>query len=83
MPALRRPRVKREKTASFICPVCGAHGVKVLYMGIPMKFCMDESCALVWGFWSGLMRHLPFNGMFFIYEGNYFEALYWWLRGEE
>lgn len=53
---------------------------KVIYAGMPVKFCFDEECAVLWGFWSYPMLLLPFDGWFFAYEGNYFIALYHWLR---
>ncbi len=66
------------------CPRCGMIGHKVLYMGLPMKFCLDPECSCLWGFWSDLlMEHLPFNGWFFFYEGNYVSALWHWLFCDE
>jgi len=65
------------------CPRCGKAGQKVLYMGIPAQFCVDQECSTLWGFWSFLITLVPFNGWFFCYNGNYFCALWHWLFDDE
>ena len=68
------------------CPECGGPASKAIYMGIPVKLCMNQhrpDCALCWGFWSFMMAYVPFNGCFMAYSGGwYLEALIVWLRGE-
>ena len=61
------------------CPKCGEAGTKVLYSGIPAKFCLNESCSTLWGVGSYLIAMLPFNGMFVHYDGSYFSALWFFL----
>lgn len=61
-----------------ICPSCGAKGFKVIYLGLPMKLCSDESCSCLWGFFSSA-AFLSHNGFFLPYEGSYLIALYHWL----
>ena len=65
------------------CPSCKADGDKVIYMGIPVKLCMNENCNTVWGFWSFIMTWIPFNGYFTVYEGNYFVELFYWIFDNE
>lgn len=62
------------------CPECGQEAEKVIYAGIPANLCITPVCSTLWGFFSGLIVLLPFNGMFFVYEGNYFLALIDWWR---
>lgn len=69
------------------CPRCQREGLKVIYLGFPMKFCDNpmeggDECACLWGFWS-FVPTLWFNGMFMTYEGSYWKALWHWLRGGE
>jgi|GEM_PF-3495887 len=64
------------------CPACGAKGIKVIYAAIPAKFCTNMECNTLWGRFSFLITLLPFNGWFFVYEGNYFRALFSWLFGK-
>ena len=61
------------------CPNCGQESMKVIYYGLPMKFCSDEECNTMFGFWSFICPLLPFNGWLFVYEGSYIYALYLWL----
>lgn len=65
------------------CPACGHESVKVLYAGIPFKLCNNEQCNTIFGLGSYLITLLPFNGMLVEYEGNYFEALWFFLTYEE
>jgi len=62
------------------CPLCGAESDKVIYMGLPMRFCSDEYCNCLWGFWSWIPI-MWFNGVFMTYEGYYLPALMHWLFG--
>lgn len=67
------------------CPECGGEASKIIYAGIPAKLCLSEDCIWLWGTLSILITFFPFNGVFFLYEGNYFIALVAWWRemGEE
>lgn len=62
-----------------LCPKCGRLSEKVIYAGIPARLCTDETCSCLWGFWSFLITWLPFNGIFFVYEGSYLKGLWQWL----
>ena len=64
------------------CPRCGKEADKVIYFGAPMKFCSDEECATLWGFWSWIPS-MWFNGMFMEYKGHYLPALMYWLFGSQ
>lgn len=67
-----------------LCPACGKKTEKVLYMGVPMRLCTDKvKCSTVFGFWAFIMFIVPFNGMFLVYEGSYFSALWHFLKGVE
>lgn len=62
------------------CPSCGSADIeKVIYAGLPARFCVE--CTAMWGFWSWVIMHLPFNGRLFCYRGNYLSALIRWLQG--
>lgn len=62
------------------CPACGCETVKVIYMGLPARLCCDEACSILFGFLSGVLALLPFNGWFFVYEGSYIKGLIDWFR---
>ncbi len=72
------------------CPLCGYEAMKVIYMGFPMKLCMnEEECNCLWGMWSWVLRVFPvavedefadepyfrFQG----YRGSYLRALWTFL----
>lgn len=63
------------------CNNCEGKLIKVIYAGLPMKLCENESCNSVYGFWS-FVPELYFNGYFVAYEGSYFKALWFWLKNE-
>ena len=63
------------------CPDCKSTVVKAIYLGFPMKLCVNEKCNLVYGFWSWILKY-HFNGFFMVYEGFYFSALINWLKGD-
>jgi len=75
------------------CPECQQYeGVKVITFGLPMKIC--ESCSTLWGEPFAtiyIVFLMPIEAMFsdsnefcfFSYEGNYFVALWDWLRGDD
>jgi|TARA_Y100000310_G_C20691033_1_gene822208 hypothetical protein len=65
------------------CPGCDNESNKAIYMGFPLRLCTNEDCLTLFGFWSWIMDIVPFNGWFYIYEGNYFIALYYWLLDKE
>jgi len=60
---------------------CNADMKKVILYGLPMKFC--PNCSTLTGFSANIMRILPFNGVLFIYEGNYLKGLLGWLTNNE
>jgi|WetSurMetagenome_2_1015567.scaffolds.fasta_scaffold471826_1 hypothetical protein len=62
------------------CPICKNKEIsKVIYYGLPFKFCMDPKCACLFGLWDWLLVVLPFNGYLFIYEKGYIKALWQYL----
>lgn len=61
------------------CPLCGKQPFKIIYFGLPAYFCQDEDCNCMYGFWTFILNQMPFNGMLFVYEGNYWSALWTWL----
>jgi len=63
------------------CPICGKGHIKVIYFGLPVKLCEDEECSCMFGFWSHIAQYLPYNGWLMQYDGNYWIALYHWLKG--
>jgi len=65
------------------CPLCGSEFYKVIYYGLPAQLCVNEDCNCMTSVFSFILDRLPFNGMFFVYEGNYFIALWNWLIYEE
>jgi len=64
------------------CPLCKGDYDKVIYYGLPVKFCKNETCNCVFGFWTFITDHLPFNGVLFKYKTFYLYALFLWLIGE-
>ncbi|HEU4408345.1 MAG TPA: hypothetical protein VFS43_23985 [Polyangiaceae bacterium] len=62
------------------CPRCGAPAMRVLYAGLPARFCSDEACNCMWGPGEWAARAFGFNGVLFPYEGSYLAALWAWLR---
>ncbi len=58
------------------CPLCNSDYHKIIYYGLPAKFCKNKECNCLFGIWDWLLDFLPFNGMLFTYEGNYFFALW-------
>lgn len=62
-----------------MCPLCESDYVKVIYYGMPMRLCEKETCSCLFGFWSFIADHLPFNGFLYVYEGRYLPALWRWL----
>jgi len=68
-----------QKKPKIKCPACGEEASKIIYLGLPMKFC--NHCSTMFGFWSWVPT-LWFNGAVFCYEGNYLRALWNYLRGK-
>lgn len=66
------------------CPLCGSEGNRVIYLGLPMKFCSDGSCGCLWGLWSFVAEYVPISDgecfAFAIYDGSYLRALWHWLQ---
>jgi hypothetical protein len=65
------------------CPACGSEAMKVLYLGLPMKLCSNESCNCLFGFFSRVAVWIPISDgecfCFLGYEGSYWKALWHWL----
>jgi len=61
------------------CSDCGDVQVSALYAGLPVKVCVSYECHTITGFWS-FITDIWFNGVLFPYTGNYFSALWTWLR---
>lgn len=61
------------------CPLCQSDSLKVIYYGLPVRFCVNQQCNCMFGFWFNFLGWLPFNGILFVYEGWYFPALFGWL----
>lgn len=72
------------------CPLCASDGAKVIYMGFPMRLCMNAGCFALYGFWSWVMDVFPVptetdygpQWKFFVYNGPFLPALWAWIRGE-
>ena len=61
------------------CPDCGTRAAHVIYYGLPMWLCDNELCGRLFGMFSFIADWLPFNGYFFVFEGPYPPALWYWL----
>lgn len=63
------------------CPLCGEEFFRVIYYGLPYKFCVNEDCNCMWGgpIRNFLARYLPFNGYLYVYWSAYPLALLKWL----
>lgn len=68
-----------KKDLAPTCPLCGKGHRKIIYAGVPLKFCVDEECSCIWGIWWWWMNVVPFNGWLWFYEGSYWVALWHWL----
>ena len=65
------------------CPSCGHNTVKVIYAGIPARFCLNPDCCTIFGLGSNIITLLPFNGYLFVYHGSYIKGLWNWLFHRE
>lgn len=63
------------------CPLCSSKGLKIIHLGLPMFLCSKDECGAVWGFWCYAIAFY-FDGVFFVYEGSYWPALWEWLTDE-
>lgn len=72
---------RRFKEKKVKCPNCKKKMEKVMYLGLPMVLC--EHCNTLDGFWSWIFEVIPFNGVFFAYEGGYLSGLYDYLFGKQ
>lgn len=64
------------------CPRCRQkHGLKAIYYGVKVNLCSSNYCNCVWGLGARLTDWLPFNGVFMVYTGSYWAALWYWLKG--
>ena len=64
------------------CPICNNETLKVIYYGLPGLICENENCNCAFGFsfWLDNILRLPYNGCMMVYRGNYFIALWEWLK---
>lgn len=71
------------------CSACGEEAAKVIYLGLPMRLCLDGACSSLTGFWSFVAEWLPIvtedeygepEFAFMVYEGAYLPALWCWLK---
>jgi hypothetical protein len=68
------------------CPNCHDDTVKVIYLGLPGRFC--EACGTLSGlaaYAPPIATETPHGPMFafMAYEGSYWRALWAWLRGAD
>jgi hypothetical protein len=72
---------------NITCPLCDGKATKAIYMGFPMKICNNLKCSCVWGIFSYIPVWFPVSPYgefcFYKYEGNYFFALWNWLKNDE
>lgn len=61
------------------CPLCNNKSYKIIYYGLPHRFCENEKCNCMFGFWSNITQYLPYTGWFLKYEDGYLYALWKWL----
>ena len=66
------------------CPQRGAPWRPCIYMGLPLRMCMDDGCNTRVGAGAWLSRVLPITTdegeiAFMVYEGGYLKALWHWL----
>jgi hypothetical protein len=48
-----------------------------------MHLCEDMDCLCLFGFWSWVVdKIMPFDGVFFKYEGSYLRALWEFSKGD-
>jgi len=50
------------------CPVCSAKADKIIAAGLPMYFCSNPDCCIMWGFWSYFYTYLvaPIEGFLMV-----------------
>ena len=68
------------------CPICGADSQKVIYVGLPMRLCVNGECNGLFGVFASVAGWLPIatddgEFAFMAYDGWYVIALWRWLRG--
>jgi len=62
------------------CPQCKSEKVtKVIWLGLPFKFCEAPGCCSMWGFWDFIFEFIPFDGKMLAYQGSYVKAFWHWL----
>ena len=66
------------------CPQCGARWRPCIYMGLPLRMCVNGGCNTRVGAGAWLCRLLPITTdegeiAFMAYEGGYLKALWHWL----
>ena len=66
---------------SGLCPFCGKASCKVIYYGFSVRLCENPDCNCMFGFWTMITNHLPFNGWMVLYKESYLSALWLFLTG--
>jgi hypothetical protein len=66
------------------CPHCGAPWRRCIYMGLPLRMCVNGGCNTLVGAGAWLCDVLPITTddgefAFMAYEGGYLKALWHWL----
>ena len=61
------------------CPSCTVESDKVIYLGLPMKYC--HVCGIIWGAWS-IFAVFNFNAKMLCYTGSFYKAFLKWLLGK-
>ena len=66
------------------CPDCGAEWRRCIYMGLPLRMCVNDGCSTLVGAGAWLSEVLPLTTeegefAFMAYEGSYLRALWYWL----
>ena len=65
------------------CPLCKGESDKIIYYGLPMRFCKNDTCCCMFGFWDLITQYFPYNGVVMTYEGPYLYVLWHWLLGRD
>jgi len=64
------------------CPYCHADSTPVLYMGLPMRVCVNPEFHHVFSGFAWIMDYVPFNGAFMNAQDGYVKALWRFLWGQ-
>lgn len=65
------------------CPHCGATWRRCIYMGLPLRMCVNDGCNTIVGAGAWLCCVIPITTdgefAFMAYQGGYLRALWHWL----